>query len=299
MSTIQHRRSTAAAATTSNPVLAAGEFGVETDTGKVKVGNGTTAWTALPYLGGGTGGGAAPTAHAGTHATGGTDAVALAASQITSGALAPARLATGTPAAGMYPDGAGAWTPAPSMPRAPTTLHTPETINTYSNGAQSAATPQVAVWMPCYIDKSKRIIATTYLWTPETGASMRASLWTLDTTTCRPGTLIEDLGLMSASGSGGARSLSASVTSVSGWFFLAAWVSNHVTARWNKDSATGTPNDGTQMFGTPGPASGQSQRGWRATALDYSTAWSPTLPTLSASNSGADANDPYLWWSFT
>lgn len=51
MSRIQVRRSTAAAATLSNPTLAAGEFGYETDTGKVKVGDGTTAWTSLAYLG--------------------------------------------------------------------------------------------------------------------------------------------------------------------------------------------------------------------------------------------------------
>lgn len=47
--TIQTRRGTAAEWTAANPVLAAGEQGYETDTGKVKVGDGTTAWTALPY----------------------------------------------------------------------------------------------------------------------------------------------------------------------------------------------------------------------------------------------------------
>lgn len=31
-----------------NPVLAAGELGIET-TGKFKIGNGSSAWTALPY----------------------------------------------------------------------------------------------------------------------------------------------------------------------------------------------------------------------------------------------------------
>lgn len=47
---IQLRRGTAAAWTTANPTLAAGEPAYETDTGKVKVGNGTTAWNALAYL---------------------------------------------------------------------------------------------------------------------------------------------------------------------------------------------------------------------------------------------------------
>jgi hypothetical protein len=43
------RNGTAAAWTSANPVLAAGEVGVETDTSKQKVGNGSTAWTSLAY----------------------------------------------------------------------------------------------------------------------------------------------------------------------------------------------------------------------------------------------------------
>lgn len=46
---IQLRRKTAAAWTAGNEVLLSGEQGVETDTGKHKLGNGTTAWNALPY----------------------------------------------------------------------------------------------------------------------------------------------------------------------------------------------------------------------------------------------------------
>lgn len=46
---IQTRRDTAANWTSVNPVLAAGEPGLETDTGKVKYGDGTTAWTSLGY----------------------------------------------------------------------------------------------------------------------------------------------------------------------------------------------------------------------------------------------------------
>ena len=47
---IQIRRGTAASWTSANPTLAAGEFGFETDTNKLKCGNGTTAWTSLSYL---------------------------------------------------------------------------------------------------------------------------------------------------------------------------------------------------------------------------------------------------------
>lgn len=53
MTTIKWRRDTASAWTAANPVLAEGEAGFETNTGKAKVGNGTTAWNSLPYFGGG------------------------------------------------------------------------------------------------------------------------------------------------------------------------------------------------------------------------------------------------------
>jgi hypothetical protein len=47
---IQVRRGTASQWTSTNPTLAAGEFGFETDTNKLKCGTGSTAWTSLPYL---------------------------------------------------------------------------------------------------------------------------------------------------------------------------------------------------------------------------------------------------------
>lgn len=46
---IQVRRDTAANWTSNNPTLLNGEYGRETDTGNVKCGDGTTAWTSLPY----------------------------------------------------------------------------------------------------------------------------------------------------------------------------------------------------------------------------------------------------------
>ena len=48
---IQLRRDTAANWTSANPILASGEFGLETDTDQFKVGDGTTAWTSLAYGG--------------------------------------------------------------------------------------------------------------------------------------------------------------------------------------------------------------------------------------------------------
>lgn len=46
---IQLRRDTASNWTSSNPTLAAGEIGIETDTLKYKLGNGSTAWASLSY----------------------------------------------------------------------------------------------------------------------------------------------------------------------------------------------------------------------------------------------------------
>ncbi len=46
---IQMRRGTASQWTSSNPTLAAGEWGLETDTDKYKIGDGSTAWTSLGY----------------------------------------------------------------------------------------------------------------------------------------------------------------------------------------------------------------------------------------------------------
>ena len=50
MSTIKHRRGSASEWFSANTTLAMGEFGVEVDTGKFKVGNGTSTWADLPYF---------------------------------------------------------------------------------------------------------------------------------------------------------------------------------------------------------------------------------------------------------
>lgn len=57
MTTIKLRRGTATEWTTANPILAAGEMGIETDTRKFKFGDGTTAWNTLAYASAGGGGG--------------------------------------------------------------------------------------------------------------------------------------------------------------------------------------------------------------------------------------------------
>jgi hypothetical protein len=65
---IQVRRGTASQWTSANPTLAAGEWGLETDTLKTKIGNGSTAWTSLAYQGAGT----VTSITAGTGLSGGT-----------------------------------------------------------------------------------------------------------------------------------------------------------------------------------------------------------------------------------
>jgi hypothetical protein len=47
---IQIRRGTSSAWTSANPVLAAGEFGLETDTRRIKIGTGSDVWTQLLYV---------------------------------------------------------------------------------------------------------------------------------------------------------------------------------------------------------------------------------------------------------
>jgi hypothetical protein len=47
---IQVRRGSSSNWTTTNPVLSEGEIGFETNTGKFKIGNGSSAWSALDYF---------------------------------------------------------------------------------------------------------------------------------------------------------------------------------------------------------------------------------------------------------
>jgi hypothetical protein len=65
---IQIRRGTASQWTSANPTLAAGEFGYESDTGKFKIGDGSTAWNSLGYKASGT----VTSITAGTGLSGGT-----------------------------------------------------------------------------------------------------------------------------------------------------------------------------------------------------------------------------------
>jgi hypothetical protein len=98
---IKLRRGTAAQWTSANPVLAAGEIGIETDTQRSKYGDGTTAWASLSYTVADTSGVASvdwtaitskPTEfpaepHAASHELGGSDEIEIAPSQVTGTAI--------------------------------------------------------------------------------------------------------------------------------------------------------------------------------------------------------------------
>lgn len=85
---IKVRRDSAANWASTDPVLAAGEHGFETDTGKFKIGDGTTHYILLDYATDWANVTEKPTsftpsAHAATHATGGGDAITIGQSQVT------------------------------------------------------------------------------------------------------------------------------------------------------------------------------------------------------------------------
>lgn len=50
-SKVQQRNDTAANWLLANPILLRGELGIEYDTGKMKIGDGSSSWAALPYIG--------------------------------------------------------------------------------------------------------------------------------------------------------------------------------------------------------------------------------------------------------
>lgn len=54
---MRQRRDTGTAWSTVDPILAAGEFGVDTDTSQFKIGDGSTPWSMLPFFASGGGDG--------------------------------------------------------------------------------------------------------------------------------------------------------------------------------------------------------------------------------------------------
>jgi hypothetical protein len=88
-----------------NFILLAGEPGVETDTGQMKVGNGITPWNLLPYVGGGTESGGSTGATGATGDTGPTGEAGPTGETGPTGPMAPAIGFDGGNAASSYPMG--------------------------------------------------------------------------------------------------------------------------------------------------------------------------------------------------
>ena len=101
-SIIQIRRDTAANWTAADTVLASGELGTETDTGKLKIGDGTTAWTSVAYYTLGLAGYVIGTDVLAPDGDGsaltGLPSATTSASDLTSGTLPDARFPTTLPA---------------------------------------------------------------------------------------------------------------------------------------------------------------------------------------------------------
>ncbi len=175
-------------------------------------------------------------------------------------------------------------------------MHAPESVEPSTNSSQAGNSAQVATWWPCYVDRAALVTPYIYCWTLESGAALRFALWTFDPSTCKPGTLVEDLGTVSGSSTGAKTGTTATQT-VAGWFFLAVWSSNHTAVRWAR--ATTYDPQGVHIFGMTALAAGNRGFAWRATGLDYSSTWNATLPTLGLANSTNHPNEAMPNWSFT
>jgi hypothetical protein len=89
--TVDHIRGTAAELAASNPTLGFGVFGYETDTERGKFGDGVTAYNSLTYFAGSASWASlsgkpatfAPSSHAASHGSAGSDPVSVAISQVT------------------------------------------------------------------------------------------------------------------------------------------------------------------------------------------------------------------------
>jgi hypothetical protein len=156
---IQVRRDIAANWVTNNPVLSDGEWGVETNTLKYKLGDGATSWTSLPYSippFGNTAGtitegndarlsdARTPTAHASTHAVGGADALtasSIGAASDTDPRLSDARTPT-LHAASHTAGQADAVSPASIGAAETVHTHTASNITDFTSAAAAAAPVQ-------------------------------------------------------------------------------------------------------------------------------------------------------------
>lgn len=172
-------------------------------------------------------------------------------------------------------------------------LHFPVTIDGDTQN-QSSSWAQYAFWWLFWVPTPKQVTCDVRVAALESGATARLSLWTT-TDAAKPGTLVEDMGTVSAA-STGVKSLTSSA-SVSGWVTVGVWQSNHSTVRYTRGTAS------TSLFSPYGmPKDHQVGRRpfcWYATGLNYSSAWNSTLPTLALANNTVVGQPTMVWMRWT
>jgi hypothetical protein len=235
---IQVRRSVATTWTSTNPTLAAGEIGFETDTGKFKIGTGSSAWTSLAYANDGDI--TAVTAGTGISGGGTSGAVTITNSMATTidakGDLVPgtgadtfARLAVGANDTVLTADSSTAtglkWA---TLASALDPLFNLKATGYYvRNGASTTngtatLTNNVAYYMPVYLSASSydRISCRTENSFSGT-ATIRLGLYNADATTGKPTTVVFDAGTVSCTAANTNYEITISQTVTAGWYFIA------------------------------------------------------------------------------
>jgi hypothetical protein len=211
---IQFRRGTAAEATAANETLAAGMPGFETDTGKVKIGDGVTAWTSLPYL---AGDGAVTVKNSIEEDTGDLQLVGDAASPGNSryygtdgaGAKGFHVLPAGGASGGGYPTRPGYWHQAADV-------HNGATITT---GAPVAA--DYAWFAPFFVDQTVDVTAVGFNITTAGDATNQARLGLYSYSDGVPGTVLQQTTIATDTTGMKTWTLSPAVSVDPGWFFIA------------------------------------------------------------------------------
>lgn len=161
--------------------------------------------------------------------------------------------------------------------------HYPAGMSGVSSASSSQA--QMAGWVPFWLPKACTPTLFIYCWTAQAGATARFSVWSNDGDNFKPSTLLEDVGTVSGATAGN-KEVTGAVSVGPGWVWVGVWASNHSSVRWSRGSS------GRGPMGDSANANGRSVWGYSASALDYSSAWSSTLPTLAAFDNVVNAQTP-------
>ena len=158
-----------------------------------------------------------------------------------------------------------------------------------TSSATSSDRSQHFYLYPCF-NPTTRVIAGigTRVTTAEAGSTVRFGLYACNSDGT-VGSRLADYSTVDTSSTGW-KEASGSTSVAAGWFYVAAWISNHTAVRFNSFA-----NPGTAFGMLPGclgvkTSSGGSgplasvNTGWRATGVDYSAGLPSTPPTLSILN---------------